>query len=185
MKSAIRRGITGGGVVLLLVVIAIAMVPTAASAADQVFMLVPGIPGGSQVASRSGWIDVLAFSGFASAPATSTSPAPPKQPPPQPCQIQVEKQLDIAGPRLWAATVTGQTFDTVKIQVVAVAAGVPLVIYDILLTNAQITAISDSGANELPVESVSFKAANVTLTFTPQNPNGSAGTPVTTSFACN
>ena len=58
-------------------------------------------------------------------------------------------------------------------------------IYDILLTNAQITAISDSGSSEIPVESLQFKATNVTLTFTPQNPNGSAGTPVTASFACN
>ena len=140
MKSAIRRGITGR-VVLLLVVTVIAMAPTAASAADQAFMLIPGIPGGSQATGRAGWIDVLAFSGGATAPATSASPAPPMQLAPQPCQISVVKQLDIAGPRLWAATATGQTFNNIHTVVTASTGGNPLVIYDILLTNAQITSI--------------------------------------------
>jgi type VI protein secretion system component Hcp len=177
MKSAIR------GVVSLLVVIAIAMVPTAASAADQIFMLVPGIPGSSQVSGRTGWIDVLAFSGATTAPGTSTKTALPGQPPPLPCQISVSKQLDIAGPRLWAATVTGQTFATIDIQVVKVGA-IPVVIYDILLTNAQITSISDSGSSEFPTENLSFKATTVSLSFAQQNADGSAGTPVTSSFKC-
>ena len=188
MKSAIRKSTTGG-LVLLLVVIAIAMVPTAASAADQIFMLVPGIPGGSQVTGRSGWIDIFAFSGGAIAPATSTSPAPIRQPAPSPCQISVAKQLDIAGPRLWVATVTGQIFNNIDIQVTTVtgASARPFVAYDITLTNVQITSISDAGAqgDGLPSEDVAFKATNASLTFTPQNPDGSAGTPVTTSFSCN
>jgi type VI secretion system secreted protein Hcp len=186
MKSAIRRGIMGR-VVLLLVVIVIAMAPTAASAADQIFMLIPGIPGGSQATGRAGWIDVLAFSGGATAPATSTNPAPPMQPAPQPCQISVEKQLDIAGPRLWAATATGQTFNNIHIVVTASTGGSPLVIFDILLTNAQITSIRDSGSagGGTPTETMTLKATNMSLTFTPQNPDGSAGMPVTTSFACN
>jgi type VI protein secretion system component Hcp len=96
------------------------------------------------------------------------------------------KQLDIAGPRLWAATVTGQTFGSIELQVLQATGSVtPRLIYDIMLTNAQITGVSDSGANELPTESVSFKAASLTLAFTPQNDDGSPGTPVTTTFACN
>jgi len=166
--------------------VAIAIVPTAASAADQIFMLVPGIPGSSTDAAHKNWIDVLAFSGGASAPATSTSPAPPKQPPPQPCQVAIEKFLDIAGPRLWAAAVTGQTFNNIEIQVTAVSGGIQQTIYDIQLTNAKITSINTSGSSGggIPTESVSFTATNVTLTFTPQNAQGGAGTPVTTSFAC-
>jgi type VI protein secretion system component Hcp len=187
MKATIRKSMTRG-LVLLLVVIAIAMVPTAASAATQIFMLVPGIPGGSQVSGRSGWIDIFAFSGGVNAPATSTSPAPVRQPTPTPCQISVEKQLDIAGPLLWVATATGQIFHNIDIQVTTVApGGVQFVAYDILLTNVQVMSIADSGSTGggLPVETLSFKAANASLTVTPQNSDGTAGTPVTTSFSCN
>jgi len=183
MKSAIRKSMTGG-LVLLLVVVAVAMVPTRASAAEQLFMLVPGIPGGSQVSGRTGWIDIFSFSGGAVAPVTSTQQNSPTKP--TPCQLAVQKQLDIAGPRLWVATVTGQIFNNVDIQVTTTGAG-SFVVYDILLTNVQFTSVSDGGAagGGLPSESVSLKAANVSLTFTPQNPDGSAGTPVTTSFSCN
>jgi type VI protein secretion system component Hcp len=182
-----RKSMTGG-LVLLLLVIAIAMVPTAAAAAEQIFMQVPGIPGSSQVNGRSGWIDLFSFSGGAVAPGTSSTKTPGKQPPSQPCQLTVQKQLDIAGPRLWAATVTGQIFNTVDIQITRPATvGSPFVVYDILLTNVQITSVSDGGAagGGLPSESLSFNATNVSLTFTPENSDGSAGTPVTTSFSCN
>lgn len=182
MKSVTRRGMTRG-FLLLLVVSTIAMVPQKASATDQLLMHVPGIPGSS--ATRADWIDLFSFSGTAVAPA-SNGIAKILQSSTQPCQITVLKQLDIAGPRLWAATVTGQTFSTIELQVLQ-ATGSPTIrlIYDIMLTNAQITAVSDSGASELPTESVTFKAANLTLAFTPQNDDGSPGTPVTTTFACN
>lgn len=51
--------------------------------------------------------------------------------------------------------------------------------------NAQITSVSDSGTNEFPTETLSFKSAEVTLAFTPQNDDGSLGTPVTSTFECN
>ncbi len=183
MKSITRRGMTRA-FLLLLVLSTVAMVPQKASATDQLLMNVPGIPGGSQV--RAGWIDVFSFSGTAIAPASNASARAP-QSSTQPCQITVLKQLDIAGPRLWAATVTGQTFSTVELQVLQ-ATGVltPRLVYDIMLTNAQITGVSDSGASgEFPTESVTFKAASLTLAFTPQNDDGSPGTPTTTTFACN
>ncbi|MFZ1015240.1 MAG: type VI secretion system tube protein Hcp [Terracidiphilus sp.] len=181
MKSIPRSGMTKA-LLLLLVVSTIAMVPQKASAADQLLMHVPGIPGSS--VARAGWIDLFSFSGTAVAPASNGS-ARVLQSSTQPCQITVLKQLDIAGPRLWAATVTGQTFSTVELQVLQ-ATGVltPQLFYDIMLTDAQITAVSDSSGSEFPTESVTFKAATVTLAFTPQNADGSPGTPVTTTFAC-
>ena len=180
MKSAIGKSMTGG-LVLLLVVVAVAMVPTRASAQEQLFMLVPGIPGGSQVSGRTGWIDIFSFSGGAVAPGTSSSTKS------TPCQLAVQKQIDIAGPRLWVATVTGQIFNHVDIQVTTTTGTGSFLVYDILLTNVQFTSVSDGGAagGGLPSESVSLKAASVSLTFTPQNADGSAGTPVTTSFSCN
>jgi type VI protein secretion system component Hcp len=177
MKSSIRRGTTSG-LVLLLVLIAIARVPTAASAAsggEQIVMLVPNIPGSSTLRDHSGWIDVLSFAGSAVAP-TSVSGAPP-------CQMVVQKPLDIASPHLWVATVTGQLFTTIRIQLIEGTTGIPFVLYDIQLENAQFTSIGDSGSNALPLESVTFKATRVILTFNKRNPNGTI-TPITTSFAC-
>jgi type VI protein secretion system component Hcp len=179
MKSSICRGATSG-LVLLLVLNAIAMVPTAASAAsagEQIVMLVPTIPGSSTLVGHAGWIDVSSFAGSAVAP-TSVSAG-------QPCQMVVQKPLDIASPHLWVATVTAQTFRTIRIQVIepSTTGGKPFVLYDIQLDHAQFTSIGDSGSNALPLESVTFKAANVTLTFNQQNPNGTS-TPITTSFTC-
>lgn len=159
------------------------MVAQKASATDQLLMHVPGIPGSS--VARADWIDLFSFSGTAVAPA-SNGTVRGSQSSAQPCQITVLKQLDIAGPRLWAATVTGQTFGTIELQVLQATGNLaPFLIYDIKLTNAQITAVADSGASEFPTESVTFKAASLTLAFTPQNDDGTPGTPVTTTFACN
>ena len=176
MKSSIRRGTTSG-LVLLLVLIAIARVPTAASAAsagEQIVMQVPNIPGSSTLAGHAGWIDVLSFAGSAVAPTSGSQ---------QPCQMVVQKPLDIASPHLWVATVTGQLFKTIEIQLIKPGPGSPFVLYDIQLENAEFTSIGDSGSNALPLESVTLKATRVILTFNAQNPNGTIN-PITTSFTC-
>ena len=179
MKSSIRRGTTSG-LVLLLVLIAIARVPTAASAAsagEQIVMQVPNIPGSSTLAGHAGWIDVLSFAGSAVAPTSGSQ---------QPCQMVVQKPLDIASPHLWVATVTGQIFGTntpIRIQLIKPGPGSPFVLYDIQLENAQFTSIGDSGSNALPLETLTFKATRVILTFNKQNPDGTSS-PITTTFAC-
>src|SRR5215470_8681375 len=176
MKSSIRRGITSG-LVLLLVLSTITMVPIAASAAsaEEIVMHVPNIPGSSTIVGHTGWIDVLSFAGSAVAP-TSASTG-------QPCQMVVQKPLDIASPHLWVGTVTAQLFTTIRVQLLQPSTtGSPFVLYDIQLENVQFTSIGDSGSNALPSESVTLKATKVMLTFNKQNPDGSV-TPVTTSFA--
>jgi type VI protein secretion system component Hcp len=174
MNSAIRRVTTRG--LVLLVVIAIAMAPTASSATEQVFMQVPGIPGSSMVAGHVGWIEVLSFGGSASAPSSGTTGLP--------CQMTVQKPLDIASPHLWFATVTGKVFTTIDIQVVAPTTTTPYVLYDILLANAEITSIADSGSNALPLETLTLKATKVTLTFNTRNAATGAITATTSSFTC-
>jgi len=165
MKSAIRPSKTWG--LALLLVIAIAMVPTAASAAEQIVMLVPNIPGSSTLNGHLGWIDVLSFSGSAVAPTASGGASP--------CQMMVQKNLDIASPPLWLATVTGKVFTTIKIDVVTVGTtGTPFVALEIQLEDAQIASIGDSGSNALPQESVTFNERNSSGTITP----------ITVSFTC-
>jgi type VI protein secretion system component Hcp len=173
MKSAIRRDTRSG--LALLVAIAFAMAPTAASATEQIAMLVPNIPGSSTLSGHIGWIDVLSFAGSAVAPNPSVAQ--------QHCQMVVQKNLDIASPHLWLATVTGQTFLTIKIDLVAVGTA-PFVAYEIELENAQITSIGDAGSSGVPQESVTFKAAKGIVTFNERNPSTGAITPITVSFTC-
>ena len=176
MKSSILRG-TISGLVLLLALIAITTAASAASAAsagEQIVMQVPNIPGSSTLAGHAGWIDVLSFAGSAVAPTSGSQ---------QPCQMVVQKPLDIASPHLWVATVTGQLFKTIEIQLIKPGPGSPFVLYDIQLENAEFTSIGDSGSNALPLESVTLKATRVILTFNAQNPNGTIN-PITTSFTC-
>jgi type VI protein secretion system component Hcp len=173
MKSAIRRSTRSG--LALLVAIAFAMVPTATSATEQIAMLVPNIPGSSTLSGHIGWINVLSFAGSAVAPNPSVA---------QPCQMVVQKNLDIASPRLWLATVTGQTFLTIKIDLVTVGGIAPFVAYEIELENAQITSIGDAGSTGVPQESVTFKAAKGIVTFNEQNPSSGVITPITVSFTC-
>jgi type VI protein secretion system component Hcp len=97
----------------------------------------------------------------------------------------VQKNLDIASPHLWVATVTGQLFKTIRIQVMTPGGGgTPYVLYDILLTNAEITSIDDSASSAFPQESLALKATSVTMTFNSQNPTTGVITGTTTSFAC-
>ena len=174
MKSAIRRG-TRIGLALLLVVMAFPPLPTAA-ATEQLVMLVPNIPGSSTVSGHLNWIDVLSFAGSAVAPAGSVG---------QPCQMVVQKHIDVASPHLWLATVTGQVFTSIKIDLVTVGISpTPYVLYEIQLENAQITSIGDAGSTAVPQESLTLKAAKGVVTFYQQNTSTGAITSTSTSFTC-
>jgi type VI protein secretion system component Hcp len=174
MKSAIRR-VTRSGLALLLV-ISFATVPTAASATEQIVMLVPNIPGSSTLSGHINWIDVLSFSGSAVAPAGSVG---------QPCQLVVQKSLDVTSPHLWLATVTGQVFSNIKIDIVTSGTtSTPYVLYEIQLENAQFSSIGDAGSTAVPQESLTFKAIKGIVTFNNRNPSTGAITGTTTSFTC-
>jgi type VI protein secretion system component Hcp len=171
MKTTTRRGMSVA-VVLLLAVITIMLVPTAASAQNQTFMLVPGIPGGSTDAGHVGWIDVSSLR-------QAWDKAAKKQ---NSCEIEVVKGLDIAGPRLWAAAVMGQVFGEIRIEVMRTGEE-PRKEYELRLSNAHITSILTAGGLTF-AETVTLTATGLTLFFYPQNPDGSQGAPVTTSIAC-
>jgi hypothetical protein len=106
MKNAIERCMSVS-VMLFLGMITIAMLPIAASAQDQTFMLVPGIPGSSLDAHHERWIDVSSLRQTWNATAKKHSA----------CEIEIGKGLDVAGPRLWTAAVTSQLFPELRIEV--------------------------------------------------------------------
>ena len=98
------------------------------------------------------------------------------------CSVKAIKNLDNAGPLLWAAAVNGQIFPEVKIEFVRTQSAVRF--YEIKLTNAFVASISTDSDVALPKESVVLKSAQVTITFWPQRADGSLGPPITSTFAC-
>ena len=147
---------------------------TVASAATDTYMLVPGIAGGSVDSKHAGWIDVLSLSqGWAGIKKGSS------------CDVSIVKDLDIAGPRLWGAAVTGQVLGDIRIEVLHSGAE-PTKLYEIRLTNARILNITTSGSSGGSfVESLTLTSDTATLSYYPQRADGSIGPPVTTTIACN
>ena len=147
---------------------------TVASAATQTFMLVPGIPGGSVDDRHANWIDVLSLSqGWAGARKGGA------------CDVAIAKDLDIAGPRLWGAAVTGQALGDVRIEVMRVG-GEQTKLYEIRLTNARVLNIATSGASGGTfMESLTLTSDTATLSYYPQRPDGSVGAAISTTIGCN
>jgi type VI protein secretion system component Hcp len=171
MKNAIER-LRSVGLVLLLWVTAVAVLPTVASAQDQTFMLVPGIPGSSLDAHHPNWIDVKSLQQTFNATTRKHNA----------CEIEIGKGLDVAGPRLWAAAVTSQLFAEIRIEVWGGTVDRRVKIYEIRLGNARITGIVTTGEQTF-AESVTIKATDLNLSFFTQNPDGTSST-VTNAVDC-
>jgi len=164
-----KRMVTG-----LFVLAAFMIVPRVASAATDTFMFVPGIPGGSVDDKHKDWIDVVSLQ--QSWPGTVRKHTS--------CDVTVVKALDIAGPKLWLAAVTGQLFAEIKIEVVK-EGGDPFKFYELKLINAQISSITTNGTGPSFVEDVVLSPQSATLSFFQQNRDGSTGSPVTVTVPCN
>ena len=140
--------------------------------AQDTFMLVPGIKGSSTDARHRDWIEVLSLSHSLDEGATR----------PQ-CTLHVTKFLDISGPLLWGAAVTGRSFRDIRIDVVRQGDD-RQIFYQITLNNAVVTRITTSGGSGGFLETVSLSATSVQLRFFPQRADGSLGPPVTSTFTC-
>jgi type VI protein secretion system component Hcp len=171
MKNAIDR-LMSVGLVLALGVITVAMLPAVASAQDQTFMFVPGIPGSSFDTRHPHWIDVKSLRQTFNATTRKHNA----------CEIEIGKGLDVAGPRLWAAAVTSQLFPEIRIEVWAGTGDRRVKIYEIRLGNARITGTVTSGEQTF-AESITIKATDLNLSFFQQNDDGTSST-VTNTVDC-
>lgn len=156
----------------LLVVGAAGVSQAMAQAVTSTYMYVPGINGSSSDLRHRDWIDVLSL--------TQTLDQSKKQPQ---CTMEVVKGLDISGPPLWGAAVTGRVFGEILIDVTIneMKSGPPQLFYQIKLQSARVRGIATIG-NGRYVERITLDAASVQLLYYPQGANGSLGAPVT--FAC-
>jgi type VI secretion system secreted protein Hcp len=155
---------------------------TDSTSGDPIFMQVPGVAGDSTDANHQGWINVLSWSeGFQNPNALSSGTGGN----PSMGTFNVMINYSQASPLLLKALATGQHLGTVEVDFVKPAGTSSLTYLKIVLTNVAITTIGDSGsaADNSPQESVGIKASQLSATYTPQNADGTAGTPV--SFCYN
>jgi type VI secretion system secreted protein Hcp len=153
------------------------MSPADSTAGDPIYMQVPGVVGDSTDPNHTGWIDVQSWSvGFQNPNALSSATGG------NPSLSTFAAQLlySQASPLLLKALATGEHLGTVKVDLVKAGPAGGLAYLTIVLTNAAITTISDSGdaSGGLPVESIGIRASELSATYTSQNADGTAGTPV-------
>jgi type VI secretion system secreted protein Hcp len=155
---------------------------TDSTSGDPIFMQVPGVVGDSTDANHQGWIELQAWAiGFQNPNALSSATGGN----PSMSTFAATLLYSQASPQLLQALATGQHLGTVKVDFVKAGAGPELTYLNIVLTNAAIVSLADSGSasENSPAENVAIKASQLSATYTPQNPDGSAGTPV--SFCYN
>ena len=156
---------------LLVAALSAATAQVAVAQNADTFMLVPGIPGGSQDARHADWIDVISLSQSFDATAKGRTP----------CTVVVIKNFDKSGPLLWAAAVAGQVFPDIKVEIFK-ASDRPIKFYELTLFNARIATISSTPAEF--TESLTITGTSATLTFFQQKPDGTAGDAVSSTVSC-
>lgn len=148
--------------------------------AQRAFWFVPGIAGDSTVEGYVDWINVLSIRQSATTSSRRSIA----------CDLSIVKNIDIAGPALWATAASGTTVPEMLISVlksgVEPGSGSPttLKLYDIRLTNVRIGAVQASTGAAEASETVTLIPQGVTLTYYTQTPTGLPGAPVTQPFAC-
>lgn len=161
------------------------LTPLASQAAVDMFLLLDGIQGETQddKYSKTGGIDVLAWSeglsqsgsthlgGSAGAGKSSVQ------------DLSLTKYLDSSSPALRLLVANGRTIDTATL-IVRKAGGNQLEYFRIDLKNIIVSSVSSggSGGEDRLTENVTLNFSEVTWTYTPQNNDGSAGTPITVGW---
>jgi type VI secretion system Hcp family effector len=171
-------------VTVMLVLASGLLVARPAAAAGVLYLQIPGVTGPVVTQGFQGAIEVLSFSMGAQAPAAA---ARGKLRTTEICSdLAVMKFVDQTSPVLFQHTVFGFSYKTVTLSYSQAQGGEKSaeVLYKLVLNNAEIQSVEESGSSEIPTESVSFKATSWTVTYFPTLPTGQRGTPVTATVTC-
>ncbi len=155
-----------------------------ATAAGVLYLQIPGVTGADTRTRVTGAIEVLSFSMGVQAPGTAPKG---NQPGGEICSnLNVQKVVDQTSPILFQHTVFGFFYKNVTLTffMPTGAASGGGQVYQLVLNNAAIQSVQESGASEIPSESVSFKASSWTVTYWPTLSTGQQGSPVTTTVTC-
>ena len=95
--------------------------------------------------------------------------------------LNLIKTLDKASPLLYSFAAQGRHLQQAVLSV-RVSGATPFEFYRITLSDVTISSVQTGGAGERPTESLSLNFARIEWRYVPQNANGSAGTPVVTTW---
>jgi type VI protein secretion system component Hcp len=141
--------------------------------AQRAFLFIPNIPGDATVEGYVDWINVLSIRQTATSSSRRSIA----------CDLSVVKNIDVAGPALWAAAAGGTIVPEMMITVLNNSPE-PIKLYDIRLANVRIGAVQATTGTADASETVTLVPQGVTLTYYTQTPTGGVGSPVTQSFSC-
>lgn len=163
------KGLRRASCMIAAVVVAGALIPASASAADY-FLKIDGIPGESNSVKYPDTIEVQSWSWGVSRDANKPATAQ---------DFHFVKTVGPASPKLMEATAAGTFFPSAKLTAVRGAEQFPFLRYcftGVRMTSFQSSGNSGSGA--LPQEQISFSYATVVNAFQGQDASGEATSPV-------
>ena len=149
------------------------------------YLFVDGIKGPST--SRRDAIDLLSFSvGVTNAVSTTTRAGATGVAVAKPVcsDLSIMKVVDSASIPLLADALAGKILTTVTIVYSKTVGDSSFDYFTLTLGNVIVSSVQESGSNENPTESVSFNAQTYTFSYTPQKPDGTAGTAISAGGTC-
>lgn len=154
------------------------------SSGDPIYMKYGTITGDVTATGHEQWIEVNSFqfgiSRTISAPTGGSSDR--ESSAPSVSEITITKPMDSSSPNLLNEALQG-TGQTVTIDFVKTGpAGQPITYAEYTLSNTLVSGYSVSSSGDNPTESISLAFTKFTFQFTPQNSDGSLGTPGTVGY---
>ncbi|MBT9258003.1 type VI secretion system tube protein Hcp [Phycicoccus sp. MAQZ13P-2] len=151
-----------------------------ASGGCDLYLVADGITGDSQAERFPGAVELLALDWGVKATRTTTG-AGSSAGRPVAGDVRLAAFSSSASPQLLRRLVTGRTVRSAVVHVVR-AGESPVETMTLAFTDVVLTGYEVMSSAGLPVDVVSFAMGGVTETWTPQNPDGTPGTPVTVSW---
>jgi len=184
-----RRALLGGALSLGGAALAVSSATGEASAAgipadpsSDFFLTIPGMPGESNDAQFPQTIEALtwSFGVTSSVVATGTGAATDKS---KPSPFVFVARASKASPKLLLAVATGKHLTSVTLDA-RFHGEVPINYLRVKLETVVVTSyqVAPGEMDGWPLDVVRMDYLKITTTYTPQNPNGSPGTPVTAGF---
>ena len=145
-------------------------------AATDVYMQYGTIKGDSTSADHPNWIELSSYQFDVSKPVTIGGTGTQESGKTQISAITITKPMDSSSTQLMEQAFAGEG-QTVKIDLVKSGGTGPMTYGEYVLSNAIVSGYSISSGGDVPAESIDISFTKITFTYTPQNPDGSTGTP--------
>ena len=143
--------------------------------AVDMFLKIDGIPGESRDIRHRDEIDALAFSwGVARADGRNNSR-------PEPQDISFTMRVSQASPLLMFASAKGTVLPSAVLTVRA-AGERQHEFYKLTMEECRVTSYQTSGSSDAPIDTFTLEFDTVTMSYAPQRPDGSLGTPIVVTY---